>query len=44
MYFGGNRRWVPLFSMAGEKRRIVTLEEDNQLTHKICAMFTREFF
>ena len=21
MYFGGNRRWVPLFSMAGEKRR-----------------------
>ena len=23
---------------------IVRLEEDNQLTHKICAMFAREFF
>lgn len=23
---------------------IVKLEEDNQLTHQICAMFTREFF
>ena len=23
---------------------IVKLQEDNQLTHKICAMFAREFF
>ena len=30
--------------MAVEKRRDCDSKEDDQLTHKICAMFTREFF